>query len=188
MSKNERSKKIPVNIYEKPIKRYLRGVLFFSLLFSLLSSSFLYREAQGNNRDKKEIENPLFPIPKYSPAEVVSIQLQALQSNNSSDKGIALTFMFASPSNRVNTGPLERFTQMLKGPLYSPMLNHIGVEYDQIDVQGDRARQRVKLLGKGGRRIVYIFFLSKQYEEPYKDCWMTDAVIIESWEEESTQI
>jgi hypothetical protein len=177
-----------MNIHEKPIKRYLRGVVFFSLFFSLLSSFFLNGVAMGDDRGTKEIEPGLFPLPKYSPEEVVSIQLEALQSNESSDSGIALTFTFASPSNRVNTGPLERFTEMLKGPLYSPMLNHIGVEYDQIEVQGDLARQRVILFGKGGQKVVYIFYLSKQNEDPYKDCWMTDAVIIESWEEESTQI
>jgi len=33
-----------------------------------------------------------------------------------------------------------------------------------------------------------VFYLSKQTEDPYSDCWMTDAVTIESWEQQGMNI
>jgi len=33
----------------------------------------------------------------------------------------------------------------------------------------------------GGEEVVYVFQLSKQTQEPYENCWMTDAFVIESW-------
>ena len=118
------------------------------------------------------------PNPKLSPEEVVSIVLQALQHNDTPTKnsGIAITFGFASPANRAITGPLDRFIELVNNPLYKPMLNHRHAERGSIRVAGDMARQRVTLFDAEGRRAIYIFTLSKQQEEPYKDCWMTDGV------------
>ena len=52
----------------------------------------------------------LVPDPALSPAEVIAIQLSALQANDTPgpDAGIAQTFAFAHPDNRRVTGPLPR--------------------------------------------------------------------------------
>lgn len=60
----------------------------------------------------------LAPDPALDPADAVRIQVQALAENGADDAGIALTFRFASPDNRRQTGPLERFVAMVKGPVY----------------------------------------------------------------------
>ena len=91
-------------------------------------------------------------------------------------------------ANRAQTGPVERFAKMIEGPLYSPMLGSLTVYYYPIDVIDRRARQRVKLYGKNGEAVVYVFYLSKQTAAPYENCWMTDAVMIESWEEKGSSI
>jgi hypothetical protein len=61
------------------------------------------------------------PDPALSPAEVVEIQLTALQANDApqTDAGIAQIWVFAHPDNKRMTGPLPRFAQMIKGPLLS---------------------------------------------------------------------
>jgi hypothetical protein len=119
------------------------------------------------------------PDPKYSAADVVMIVLHALQHNNvpAPDHGIAVTFSFASPANRESTGPLDRFTLLVKNPEYRTMIGARSIHSDPIDVIGLRARQRVTVIGANGETRVFIFLLSKQQGGPYNGCWMTDAVL-----------
>jgi hypothetical protein len=125
----------------------------------------------------------LEPDPRYTPDQVVKIQLEALQRND-----IETTFEFASPANKVQTGPLERFTQMINGPLYRPMIDSRTIEYLTIDIDENLAVQRVRLFAETGEEIVYVFYLAKQEASPYEDCWMTEAVYIESWKEGGVSI
>jgi hypothetical protein len=119
------------------------------------------------------------PNPALSPEQVVKIQLEALKNNDETNHGIEITFNFASPTNKKYTGPLPRFIQMVKNPLYRPMLNHRSAEYEPIEVSGDTARQRVILTGADGQTVIYLFSLSKQVDGPWKGCWMTDSVTAE---------
>ncbi len=118
------------------------------------------------------------PDPSLTPEQVTAIQLEALKSNRDlpDDGGIAITFNFASPANRRMTGPLPRFIQMLKNPLYAIMLNFERYESAKIEYDGDIARQRVTLIDADGKRSLFLFVLSKQKEAPYENCWMTDVV------------
>jgi hypothetical protein len=129
------------------------------------------------------------PDPAYGPAEVVRIQLAALQHNAQlpDDGGVRITFQFASPANRRVTGPIERFIQMVKNPIYGLMLNHVRAELGPSLVVGDRAQQRVTLVGADGAAAHYVFSLSKQSDPPYADCWMTDAVMQDSGEDSSEE-
>ena len=122
------------------------------------------------------------PSPDLSPEEVVRIQVEALQHNDTPepDAGIEAAFRFASPSNRSATGPLARFTAMVKGPAYSAMLGFDSAEYGEMRVEGERAAQRVVLLQPDGRRVAYVFGLSKQVGGAYDGCWMTDSVVRET--------
>jgi hypothetical protein len=121
------------------------------------------------------------PDPKYSAADVVGIVLHALQHNDepAPDHGIAVTFAFASPANRESTGPLDRFTLLVKNPEYRSMLDYRTARRDPIDIFGSHARQRVTVIGAGGETRVFIFMLSKQESGPYNGCWMTDGVLRE---------
>jgi hypothetical protein len=123
--------------------------------------------------------NPgLQPGPDLRPEEVVRIQIEALQRNDEADNGIEISYRFASPSNKRATGPLFRFTELVKDPPYSPMLNHKLAEYSPIEIEGDTARQRVTIIEENGAATVYLFTLSRQAEEPCKGCWMTDTVTV----------
>ncbi len=119
------------------------------------------------------------PHPALSPEDVVSIQLRALKHNDrpSKDHGIRIAFRFASPANRASTGPIERFIRMVKNPLYRPMLNYKSEFREPLETIGDIARQKVTLVSEEGKTASYLFVLSKQTEEPYQDCWMTDSVM-----------
>ena len=68
----------------------------------------------------------LKPNPALKPIEVISIQLNALKDNNNPylNAGVAQTWEFAHPSNRMYTGPLENFIKMMYAPSYIIMLNH----------------------------------------------------------------
>lgn len=132
--------------------------------------------AKMNNAPQKK--DAAQPNPNLSPEQVITIVLEALQHNDEQapDSGIATAFRFASPGNRAATGPLERFVQLVKSPAYKPLLNHKTATRGNVRIAGDTARQRVTLTAANGERIVYLFTVSKQTEEPYKNCWMTDGV------------
>lgn len=121
-----------------------------------------------------------FPQPslEYSPEDVVRIQVGALGNNDDPypDAGIAITFNFASPQNRQVTGPLERFVNLVKNPLYRDMLNHVDAEYSPVEMEGDQARIDVVLTTPEGDRVGYSFLLSRQTDGEYEGMWMTDAV------------
>jgi len=119
------------------------------------------------------------PDPSLSPRDVVSIQIEALQQNDTpyEDRGIEVTFEFASPTNQRVTGPLERFTIMVHNPTYGPMIDHRNAKYENLMVEGDFARIDVILISREGEYVGYRFILSRQYGNQYGGSWMTDAVM-----------
>ena len=117
------------------------------------------------------------PIPEISPVEVIKYQLKALSNHRVNDLGIAAAYMFASPANKMYTGPLSRFIRMLKNPLYASMLNHVRAEFAEIVIEGNQAEQRVTLIEANQEATIYIFRLSKQQHGSYTGCWMTDSVL-----------
>ena len=122
---------------------------------------------------------PPHPPPSLSPGQVVEIVLAALQHNDDPqpDAGIATTFEFASPANRLETGPLQRFASMIKNPAYRVMLGFRSATKGRLELDGNHAQQRVVIVGRDGSQVTYVFLLSKQSDGPYANCWMTDGVI-----------
>ena len=118
-----------------------------------------------------------YPEPELKPNDVVSLQLLAMQQNDDSDFGIEVTFRFASPSNKIQTGPLKRFIRLVRNPSYRPLLNHINATFLELTVEEDFAVQDVIITTSNGKRIGYRFRLSIQKGPLYLDCWMTDSVI-----------
>ena len=64
------------------------------------------------------VEDPLAarPDPRFTPRQVVDIQLRALEHARENDEGFATCFAFASPDNKRSTGPVDRFKQMIGSP------------------------------------------------------------------------
>ncbi len=117
------------------------------------------------------------PSTHYSPQQVVKIVIDSLQNNDPrDDQGIATVFGFASPNNRSSTGPLARFTDMIKRG-FPDMLNHTESRYDPMDIVGDTAVQAVWLMTPTGTEIGYAFQLGKQPSGQFAGMWMTEAVL-----------
>jgi hypothetical protein len=109
---------------------------------------------------------------------VVRIVIEALANNDDpfADAGIATTFAFASPANKGNTGPLSKFTQMVRSPAYAIMIDHLEHEFSDVVRSGDKAYQMVRILGAGGAEVVFAFRLGLQRDGEFAGMWMTDAV------------
>jgi len=119
------------------------------------------------------------PDPSLSPEEVVRILMEALKNNDTpyEDRGIEVTWNFASPANKRMTGPLERFKVMVRDPVYRPMINHRGASFENQVVKGDTARIDVVVISKEGTYLGYRFVLSRQHGNAYEGSWMTDSVV-----------
>ena len=117
-----------------------------------------------------------YPEPELKPNDVVRLQLLAMQQNDDSDFGIEVTFRFASPANKKQTGPLKRFISLVRNPSYRPLLNHINATFIELTVEEVFAIQDVIITTSNGERIGYRFRLSIQKGPLYPGCWMTDSV------------
>ena len=122
-----------------------------------------------------DIENA-YPEPELKPNDVVRLQILAMQQNDDSDFGIEVTFRFASPANKKQTGPLKRFISLVRNPSYRPLLNHINATFIELTVEEVFAVQDVIITTSNGERIGYRFRLSIQKGPLYPGCWMTDSV------------
>ncbi|MGH6898758.1 MAG: DUF4864 domain-containing protein [Geminicoccaceae bacterium] len=118
------------------------------------------------------------PDPALSPAEVVAIQLAALQANDTpeTDAGIAQTWAFAHPDNKRMTGPLPRFAQMIKGPLYRMLLDHRSHEVREVSRTDDQAVFAVTVTGEMGEVVGYRWSVAKLADGENAGAWMTIAV------------
>ncbi len=118
------------------------------------------------------------PSPELEPQDVVRIVIHALANNDFpfADAGIATTFGFASPANRRNTGPLDRFTRMVRSFPYGVMVDHVTSEFSEVVYVGDNAYQIVVLTDADGSEYGFAFRLSRQRDGVYAGMWMTDAV------------
>jgi Domain of unknown function (DUF4864) len=119
----------------------------------------------------------LAPHPALSPAEVVAIQLDALQANAAeSDAGIAQTWAFAHPDNKRMTGPLPRFAQMLKGPQYRMLLNHRSHEVIEVSRTDQEAVFAVTVTTAAGDVLGCRWTVAKVIDGEHAGAWMTIAV------------
>jgi hypothetical protein len=109
---------------------------------------------------------------------MVEIVLDALANNDTPyvDAGIETTFNFASPSNKAQTGPLERFAVMVKGPVYGVMVDHKSHELVETVVNNSRAYQMVRLITASGAAVHFAFRLGLQPDGEFEGMWMTEAV------------
>jgi hypothetical protein len=132
----------------------------------------------SGNGHHKEYDLPK-PHPDLAPDEVIRIVVEALQNNDEPcmDCGLQVAFNFASPANRAVTGPLPRFVEMVKNPMYLPLLHPGRVEIEPIEIQGEHAEQRMRITSQDGTTAAYVWVLSRQAGPAWKDCWMTDSVI-----------
>ena len=121
----------------------------------------------------------LKPNETIIPKKVVKIQLDGLKKNDSGykDQGIEQTWEFAHPTNKIFTGPLDRFKEMIKGESYKMLLNHKDHKIEEIYNNKKIAIYDVIILGSDN-----FYYEFKWQVERYdgqgslKNCWLTTAV------------
>ena len=121
----------------------------------------------------------LKPNPNLKAEEVISIQLSALKKNNYpyDNAGIDQTWIFAHPSNRFFTGPLEKFTTMMYSPSYSIMLEHIEHNIIPFKENDSIAYFFVELKDQEGNIYRFQWIVEKVTDQgEFKNCWMTSSV------------
>tara|TARA_A100000164_G_C21713465_1_gene679382 strand:+ start:361 stop:822 length:462 start_codon:yes stop_codon:yes gene_type:complete len=140
-------------------------VFNFSLILFFLSVSSLHSQLVKPN----EIIKPL---------QVIEIQLNGLKNNDSSkDNGIEQTWEFAHPNNRIFTGPLDRFKEMIKGESYKMLLNHIDHEIKEVYAEDAIAVYEVIIVDSSKRYFKFKWQVEKYVGEgPLKNCWLTTVV------------
>jgi hypothetical protein len=118
----------------------------------------------------------VLPSPDFSPKEVVEFQLAGLADPAPNGIGILQCFCFASPANRAATGPLERFGAMVRQGEFACLAAPEAKLVGKPRISGPLARLLVTVVDSEQRLRAFTFILSRQASEPFKDCWMTEAV------------
>ena len=140
--------------------------IFKVLILLLITSTFSNAELLNPNSNIK-------------PKEVIKIQLNGLQQNDSKfkDSGIEQTWKFAHPNNKRVTGPLSNFKMMLKSESYGMMINHLSHTITELGISDKWAQFEVIILDKN--KIYHKFnWQVEKYtlDGSLKDCWLTTMV------------
>ena len=121
---------------------------------------------------------PLGPDPALSPEEVVGIQLDALQRNDSPslDAGIRQVWLLAHPDNKQATGPLPRFTRMIKGAPFRPLIGHATHDIERLGTTDEQVGFKVTVETSDGIVLEYFWAVGLVDSGPAKGSWMTISV------------
>ena len=140
-------------------------VFNFSLILFFLSVSSLHSQLVKPN----EIIKPL---------QVIEIQLNGLKNNDSSkDNGIEQTWEFAHPNNRIFTGPLDRFKEMIKGDSYKMLLNHKDHKINQVFSDENKVIFEVIVMDNEKKYYRFKWQVEKYLKSgPLQNCWLTTMV------------
>jgi hypothetical protein len=117
------------------------------------------------------------PSPNLSPEDVVRLQVDALRAFQRDPSAINQCYALASPANRAVTGPLDRFIAMVENAIYGSLVRQTGALVGRPVIRDGQATVFVTVLDANRTTHGFRFFLSKQTDPQYFDCWMTDAVI-----------
>ena len=121
----------------------------------------------------------LEPNTNIKPYDVVKIQLTGLQNNSklSDDFGIKQTWNFAHPNNKKYTGPLDKFTKMIKGDAYQMLIDHLEHTINPLGNSDKWAQFEVIILDKNKIYHKFSWQVEKyESEGPLNDCWLTTMV------------
>jgi hypothetical protein len=117
------------------------------------------------------------PSPELTPEDVIRLQVKELSANGPLKTRIERCYEFASPANRLNTGPIDRFSEMIQKPNYAVLLDAKHFLVGRASVNGRQAHLLLTVVDAKGNLCLFRCLLSKQTLAGYIDCWMTDAVV-----------
>tara|TARA_B100001029_G_C15036801_1_gene440684 strand:- start:978 stop:1442 length:465 start_codon:yes stop_codon:yes gene_type:complete len=141
-------------------------IFYSSTFIFFLTFSFAYSEI-------------LKPNETIKPKKVVKIQLDGLKKNDIKykDQGIEQTWEFAHPTNKIFTGPIERFKKMIKGDSYKMLLNHKEHKINEIFSDTNKVVFEVVVMDSEKKYYLYKWQVEKYLKSgPLKNCWLTTVV------------
>ena len=175
------------------------GIPYWLLMVALIAAAvagYMWHEGMLNNINIRGTSPPtptpiaidapppgtsdaLHPEPRYSPADVVMIQLRSLQHKDepTADAGVYTTYLFASMANHQVTGTYEGFARFKGDDRYAPMLNARSVELLYTDQEGEQVRPYCRVVGPDGRVAYYMFEVSMENRGEFQGCWVTDGCV-----------
>jgi hypothetical protein len=127
--------------------------------------------------DKLDLSSIVLPQADLKPDDVVRLQLAGLSDDRSDGVGILQCYAFASPANRAVTGPLDRFGKMVRQGAFQCMARPRTMLIGRPQQTDRTARVLVTLIDDENRLHAFTFVLGRQQEAPFKNCWMTEAVL-----------
>ena len=140
---------------------------FSTILFVILFSALFVKKSFSD----------IMPNDKFSAADVVEIQLTALQANSEDNKGIYQCWIFAHPENKKYTGPFNYFVKMIKNKPYDQLLNSKFFKIKLLLENKKEARIEVLLDSKNNRRYKIFWYLGRaNLNSKCQNCWMTLGV------------
>ena len=119
------------------------------------------------------------PKETIKPIKVVKIQLEGLKKNDLlyKDNGIEQTWEFAHPNNKIFTGPLERFKEMIKSDSYKMLLNHKNHKVNEVYSDEKKAVFEVVVMDNEKKYFMFKWQVEKYMKNgPLKNCWLTTVV------------
>ena len=141
-------------------------IIRLTFIVFFLKISFLSAEIVKPNSDIK-------------PVQVVKIQLKGLMKNDLpyKDKGIEQTWEFAHPNNKIFTGPINRFKEMLKGESYKMLIDHANHEIKEIYRNDELAIFEVTVMDNEKKYFKFKWQVEKYLNDgPLENCWLTTVV------------
>jgi len=141
-------------------------ILKLTFIVFFLKISFLEAEIVKPNSDIK-------------PVQVVKIQLKGLMKNDSpyKDQGIEQTWEFAHPNNKIFTGPINRFKEMIKGESYKMLIDHTNHEIKEIYLNDELAIFEVTVMDNDKKYFKFKWQVEKYLNSgPLENCWLTTVV------------
>ena len=141
------------------------------ILFNLIVFFFLFTSISNADLIK--------PNSNLKPFEVLMIQLNSLKNNDNpyKDAGIEQTWEFAHPINKVSTGPLERFKQMIYSDSYRILISHENNKTIILKEAENKFVYKVYVVSEDKKKYYYIWQVEKVLlDGNLKNCWMTTRV------------
>lgn len=117
-------------------------------------------------------------IPKshFSPAEVVTLQVQSIRDSIADPERLAICYSLASPENREVTGPFANFAHMIMTPPYDRMAKCRDWQVGSASIEKGYAAVLVSTVSNDGDATAFRFLMHQHDQAPYKGCWLTEAV------------
>ena len=123
------------------MKIFIKSILIFFIITNISKASLIK------------------PEPALKPLDVLLIQLNSLKNNNTpyTDAGIEQTWEFAHPNNKVMTGPLKKFRQMIYSESYKILISHENSEVIILKETENISVYKVIILSKDKKKYYYIW-------------------------------